>query len=106
MENKVNDKIKNLINLVYGESFSEAHRETLSGKISRAAAVITEKRKAGWDEKDIVLITYADQFYKKGESAACIYPFYNRWLSRSFSHVHLLPFTRGPLMMVFRYRLP
>ncbi|WP_336684537.1 sugar phosphorylase [Enterobacter cloacae] len=93
MKNKVNDKIKNLINLVYGESFSEAHRETLSGKISRAAAVITEKRKAGWDEKDIVLITYADQFYNKGEKALPVFTrFYNRWLSRSFSHVHLLPF--------------
>ena len=68
----MNDKIKNLINLVYGESFSEAHRETLSGKISRAAAVITEKRKAGWDEKDIVLITYADQFYNKGRKR-CLY---------------------------------
>ncbi|HIB8521834.1 TPA: alpha-amylase family glycosyl hydrolase [Enterobacter cloacae] len=89
----MNDKIKNLINLVYGESFSEAHCETLSGKISRAAAVITERRKAGWDEKDIVLITYADQFSNKGEKALPVFTrFYNRWLSRSFSHVHLLPF--------------
>ncbi|HEG1825633.1 TPA: sugar phosphorylase [Enterobacter cloacae] len=89
----MNDKIKNLINLVYGESFSEAHRETLSGIISRAAAVITERRKSGWDEKDIVLITYADQFYNKGEKALPVFTrFYNKWLSRSFSHVHLLPF--------------
>jgi sucrose phosphorylase len=30
----------------------------------------------GWDEKDIVLITYADQFSAKGEKALpCFYTF-------------------------------
>ena len=47
----------------------------------------------GWDEKDIVLITYADQFSAKGEKALPVFTrFYNKWLSHSFSHVHLLPF--------------
>ena len=47
----------------------------------------------GWDEKDIVLITYADQFSEKGEKALPVFTrFYNKWLSHSFSHVHLLPF--------------
>jgi sucrose phosphorylase len=93
MENNVNAKIKSLINFVYGESFSEAHLKILLEKIDNAGSVITGKRKAGWDEKDIVLITYADQFSAPGEKALPVFTrFYNEWLSRSFSHVHLLPF--------------
>ncbi|WP_304608144.1 sugar phosphorylase [Leclercia sp. Marseille-Q4284] len=93
MENNVNDKIKNLINLIYGKTFSERHLEMLSENISRGASRINERRKSGWDEKDIVLITYADQFFSKEEKALPVFTrFYNRWLARSFSHVHLLPF--------------
>lgn len=93
MENKVNEKIKALINLVYGKTFSEAHLHMLLENIEKAASVITERRKMGWDEKDIVLITYADQFSAKGEKALPVFTrFYNKWLSHSFSHVHLLPF--------------
>ncbi|KKA56782.1 sugar phosphorylase [Enterobacter roggenkampii] len=93
MENKVNEKIKALINLVYGKTFSEAHLHMLLENIEKAASVITERRKMGWDEKDIVLITYADQFSAKGEKALPVFTrFYNKWLSYSFSHVHLLPF--------------
>lgn len=89
----MNAKIKELIDLIYGESFSEAQRNVLLENIGKAASVITEKRKAGWDEKDVVLITYADQFSAKGEKALPVFTrFYNKWLSRSFSHVHLLPF--------------
>lgn len=93
MENNVNDKIKNLINLIYGKTFSDCHLAMLSENISRGASRINERRKPGWDEKDIVLITYADQFFAKGEKALPVFTrFYNRWLARSFSHVHLLPF--------------
>ncbi|MCT6663193.1 sugar phosphorylase [Enterobacter mori] len=93
MENKVNAKINKLIDLVYGESFTDTHRKVLLEKIGNAASLITEKRKPGWDEKDVVLITYADQFSAAGENALPVFTrFYNKWLSHSFSHVHLLPF--------------
>ncbi|ENK7102680.1 sugar phosphorylase [Enterobacter kobei] len=93
MENKVNAKIKKLINHIYGESFSDAHLDVLLSKLEQAAIDITEKRKSGWDEKDVVLITYADQFSAKGEKALPVFTrFYNQWLARTFSHVHLLPF--------------
>ena len=102
MENLVNEKIKALINLVYGKTFSEAHLHMLLENIEKAASVITERRKMGWDEKDIVLITYADQFSAKGEKALPVFTrFYNKWLSHSFSHVHLLPFYRGLRTMAF-----
>ncbi|WP_284697614.1 sugar phosphorylase [Enterobacter kobei] len=65
----------------------------LLSKLEQAAIDITEKRKSGWDEKDVVLITYADQFSAKGEKALPVFTrFYNEWLARTFSHVHLLPF--------------
>ncbi|MEG5832365.1 sugar phosphorylase [Enterobacter kobei] len=93
MENKVNAKIKKLINHIYGESFSDAHLDVLLSKLEQAAIDITEKRKSGWGEKDVVLITYADQFSAKGEKALPVLTrFYNEWLARTFSHVHLLPF--------------
>lgn len=93
MENKVNAKIKKLISHIYGESFSDAHLDVLLSKLEQAAIDITEKRKSGWDEKDVVLITYADQFSAKGEKALPVFTrFYNEWLARTFSHVHLLPF--------------
>ncbi|HCA5749555.1 TPA: sugar phosphorylase [Enterobacter hormaechei] len=93
MENNVNAKIKKLINHIYGESFSEAHLNVLLTKLEKVAFNITEKRKSGWDEKDVVLITYADQCSSKGEKALPVFTrFYNEWLSRTFSHVHLLPF--------------
>lgn len=93
MENNVNAKIKKLINHIYGESFSEAHFKVLLTKLEQAAVDITEKRKSGWDEKDVVLITYADQFSAKGEKALPVFTrFYNEWLACTFSHVHLLPF--------------
>lgn len=93
MENNVNAKIKKLINHIYGESFSDAHLNVLLTRLEKAAVDITEKRKSGWDEKDVVLITYADQFSAKGEKALPVFTrFYNEWLSRTFSHVHLLPF--------------
>lgn len=93
MENKVNAKINKLIVLIYGETFTDTHRKVLLEKIGNAASLITEKRKSGWDEKDLVLITYADQFSAVGEKALPVFTrFYNKWLSHSFSHVHLLPF--------------
>jgi sucrose phosphorylase len=93
MENKVNAKINKLIDLIYGETFTDTHRKVLLEKIDNAASLITEKRKSGWDEKDLVLITYADQFSATGEKALPVFTrFYNKWLSHSFSHVHLLPF--------------
>ncbi|MEE4403722.1 sugar phosphorylase [Enterobacter mori] len=93
MENKVNAKINKLIDLIYGETFTDTHRKVLLERIGNAASLITEKRKSAWDEKDVVLITYADQFSEAGENALPVFTrFYNKWLSHSFSHVHLLPF--------------
>jgi len=93
MEILMDEKIEHLIKLVYGESFSFGHYDILYEKIRNARVLITDNRKSTWDEQDVILITYADQFQKNDHNALPILTrFYNRWLSSYFSHVHLLPF--------------
>ena len=41
MENEMDTKIKEIINFVYGETFSEAHLNVLLENIAKAASVIT-----------------------------------------------------------------
>lgn len=102
MENNVNAKIKKLINHIYGESFSDAHLNVLLTKLEKAAANITEKRKSGWDEKDVVLITYADQFSTKGSKRCRYLPgsIMNGFLVRFPMSICYL-FIRGLRMMDF-----
>jgi sucrose phosphorylase len=89
----VNPKIKNLIDNVYGESFLTHQLTRLYSDIEKARSRISERRKMNWDQQDVVLITYADQFRLEGEKSLPVFTrFYNRWLKESFSHVHLLPF--------------
>lgn len=93
MEILMDDKIEHLIKLVYGESFSSGHYDILYEKIRNSRGLINANRKSTWDEQDVILITYADQFQKNDHNALPILTrFYNRWLSSYFSHVHLLPF--------------
>lgn len=93
MEDSMDDKIEQLIRLIYGESFSLGHYGILFENIKNAKNLITGTRKSTWDEQDVILITYADQFQKNDQNALPILTrFYNRWLSSYFSHVHLLPF--------------
>lgn len=102
MENNVNAKIKKLINHIYGESFSDAHLNVLLTKLEKAAVNITEKRKSGWDEKDVVLITYADQFSAKGEKRCRYLPgsIMNGFLARFLMSI-CYRFIRGRRMMDF-----
>jgi len=89
----MDEKIKHIIRLIYGESFSLGHIQILSENIRNAKNVISDKRKSKWDEQNVILITYADQFQNsEKKSLPILTRFYNRWLSPYFSHVHLLPF--------------
>lgn len=93
MEINVNRKITDIVKRVYGETFSSAALHMLSEKIEKAKSTISHQRKKQWDEKDVVLITYADQFFFPDKKGLPLFTrFYNRWLASSFSHVHLLPF--------------
>lgn len=89
----MNQKIKFLINTVYGDSFLPHQLTRLFSDIERARSLINARRKMNWDQQDVVLITYADQFRSEGKKSLPVFTeFFNRWLKESFSHVHLLPF--------------
>lgn len=85
--------IKNLITRIYGDAFNQANFSTLEKHILQARNEITSPRKKGWDETDVVLITYADQFSAPGEKRLATFQrFFETWLKPRFSHIHLLPF--------------
>ncbi|WP_171998255.1 alpha-amylase family glycosyl hydrolase [Cronobacter sp. JZ38] len=87
------DVIRHLITRIYGDTFSDAHFIALEKAISQTRSEISAPRKKGWDETDVVLITYADQFSAPGEKRlATLQRFFNDWLKPFFSHTHLLPF--------------
>ncbi|EOV9016415.1 alpha-amylase family glycosyl hydrolase [Cronobacter muytjensii] len=87
------DVIRHLITRIYGDTFSDAHFIAFEKAISQTRSEISAPRKKGWDETDVVLITYADQFSAPGEKRlATLQRFFNDWLKPFFSHIHLLPF--------------
>lgn len=89
----MNHQIQNYLNKVYGETWTPQHSRALNARIEKARESITRRRKTHWDESDIVLITYADQFRDDNHKPLPVFnQFYDRWLKSLFSHVHLLPF--------------
>jgi len=92
-KNEVNQKINECLSDVYGDTWTVLHNESLKTRIERARTLINKKRKSHWDESDVVLITYADQFYcEKEKPLSTFNQFWKSWFSSVFSHVHLLPF--------------
>lgn len=92
-EIKVIHKIQNCLTEVYGDSFTPAHSDALISRLEKSRKLIAKARKTHWDESDVVLITYADQFYSADKKPLLTFnQFYNEWLRSTFSHVHLLPF--------------
>lgn len=90
---KVNTEIQKILTEVYGETFLEHHSQALSERINKSRLLIKKQRKQGWDEGDVVLITYADQFRSQEKKPLPTFnQFYAKWLESIFSHVHLLPF--------------
>lgn len=90
---KVSHKIKCYLNDIYGETFTVSHYEVLKARMDKSCHLINKKRKLHWDESDVVLITYADQFRSDDHKPLRTFNlFYRQWLETIFSHVHLLPF--------------
>ncbi|MBP2168658.1 sucrose phosphorylase [Erwinia toletana] len=87
------DIINNLIDEIYQATFPLASRERLLSHIREARAAIKTPRKPSWDEKDVVLITYADQLREsEAPTLATFSRFYQQHLRNTFNLVHLLPF--------------
>ncbi|WP_318363564.1 sugar phosphorylase [Enterobacter sp.] len=89
----MNGNINTLLREVYAGRFTDSHYEKLTACIEKYRPLITQNRKQKWDESDVVLITYADQFHhEKAKPLAVFNDFYYKWFKSVFSHVHLLPF--------------
>lgn len=92
-EMKVNQKIEKYLSEIYGKTFTPRHYEALNSRIEKARLLISKKRKTHWDERDVVLITYADQFHSDTSKPLPTFnKFHRQWLAATFSHLHLLPF--------------
>lgn len=86
-------KIKELLSSIYDNTLNERVIDEFISKVEQGKRSAMNARKQGWDESDVVLITYADQFHQQNEKTLnTLNDFYNRWLNKSFSHIHLLPF--------------
>lgn len=87
------EKITDLIDKIYAGTFPEATLTRLLADIAAARDTIKLPRKAHWDEQDVVLITYADQFREAGKPTLSTFSrFYQQHLQAIFPLVHLLPF--------------
>ena len=96
-------KITDYLDEIYGGTFTATHLQKLVTRLESAKRLITQRRKKHWDESDVVLITYADQFHSNDlKPLPTFNQFYHQWLQSIFSHVHLLccHFIRGRQMMV------
>ncbi len=87
------DKITALLDEIYADSFPVAARERLLSHIRAARDTTKLPRKKHWDEQDVVLISYADQFREADQPTLVSFSrFYQQHLHATFSLVHLLPF--------------
>lgn len=87
------ETITALIEKIYAGTFPEATFARLQADIATAREAIKLPRKAHWDEQDVVLITYADQFREAGKPTLSTFSrFYQQHLQSTFPLVHLLPF--------------
>ena len=87
------ETITALLDKIYADTFPQAARERLLSHIAAARDAIKLPRKTHWDEQDVVLITYADQFREADVPTLQSFSrFYQQHLQSTFPLVHLLPF--------------
>jgi len=85
--------INKLIDKIYDNTFPADCRKRLTEVMLQTRQRLNHQRKAHWDEKDVVLITYADQFRESETPTLQTFSrFYQQHLQSSFNLVHLLPF--------------
>lgn len=84
--------INSLLDKIYEGTFPADYRDRLAKAISQTQSTLNHQRKAHWDEKDVVLIAYADQFREsEAPTLSTFSRFYQQHL-KCFNLVHLLPF--------------
>lgn len=87
------ENLKERLKLIYSEEEVNEVWPTLRKLIDGAKSKVIKKRKPHWDEKDVVLISYADQFHEENiPTLASFKKMFDRYFSDKFDMVHLLPF--------------
>ncbi|CAA6807322.1 MAG: Putative sucrose phosphorylase (EC [uncultured Thiotrichaceae bacterium] len=79
---------------IYGENLPEGFVSRLQERIANHYQSLSKKEfKAGWDEKDVALITYGDSLKssKKKAALATLKKFADKHLQDTFNIIHLLP---------------
>jgi glucosylglycerate phosphorylase len=87
------NNIKKRLSFIYDNQDIESLWTSIEERIAKTKASGLKPRKQNWDEKDLVLITYGDQF--KEQNRPTIETFktmFDKHLADKFEIVHLLPF--------------
>lgn len=90
----VQKRILNRLNKLYTKEQSDELLNSLKQRLEHYHDALAKTHfKPGWDEKDVVLISYGDSIKQKNEKYAlrCLKTFADEWLTDLFSVIHLLP---------------
>ncbi|MFD4705820.1 sugar phosphorylase [Gottfriedia sp. NPDC058432] len=86
-------KIKERLAFIYENEDIDQINSLIEKRIKEAKLKITKKRKQNWDESDVVLITYGDQFQEEGKATLETFKkMFDEHLANKFELVHILPF--------------
>ena len=92
MKKQLTDKITRRLDFLYGNRLSDQQKQAfidLTGEHTDQEGRLP----VGWDEKDIILITYGDNILRNKEAPlAVLARFLEKHLEAVFSTVHILPF--------------
>jgi glucosylglycerate phosphorylase len=87
------NQIKQRLDFIYGNENIDTIFNAIEKRINEAKAKNLKKRKQDWDESDIVLITYGDQFHEEGvPTLETFKKMFDQYLADKFQIVHILPF--------------
>ena len=91
--NKKFEKIYNDVNAIYSYILTSSEIEKLSNNIIKILKVNYNKKNANINEKDILLITYADTIKsKKNKPLIILNDFLKNFIKNSINIVHILPY--------------
>lgn len=86
-------KIKERLSFIYDNQEIDSILESIEVRIANTKTKSLKLRKQNWDEKDLVLITYGDQFYEDNNPTLDTFKkMFDQYLADKFEIVHLLPF--------------
>jgi sucrose phosphorylase len=87
------DKVRALLEKIYGEKTGTLALKRIAPIIEKYAAPPKKGKETYFSQEDVVLITYGDSLKKAGDAPlATLHAFANQYLKGVISHIHFLPF--------------